>query len=190
MTANTPSAPGWALTRLIQLHDGMRNDLALLDRIGAAVAAGDDAVAAADLDQLAIRRPGWTLPTFCAAFCGFVREHHTTEDEVVFPMLLHHADGRTGDLAAVVGKLKADHRVLAAYLDEANRAVGALPGDPPARAAAVRAIHDLAAHLGAHLDFEEERLAPALNAVSRIVSEDEVPAPPPGYADGVSGLWA
>jgi hypothetical protein len=54
--------------------------------------------------------------------------------------------------------------------------------------AAVDAIADVAQHLTAHLDEEEQRLGPALNAVSRIVPEHQVPPPPPEHLHGVSGL--
>ena len=179
---------GWALTRLLQLHKGIRADVELLGRVGAAVEVGDDRGAQADLQRLTPRTPSWTLQTFCAAFCDFVAAHHTTEDALMFPMLLQHADGQFADLAQVIDKLKADHRALAGYLDRAQNAVAALPGDPATRSAAVHAVEDVARHLTAHLDEEEQRLAPALNAVSRVVPEHEVPPPPPEHLHGVSGL--
>ena len=37
---------GWALTRLIQVHNAMRDDLALLQQVSAAEAAGDGTDAA------------------------------------------------------------------------------------------------------------------------------------------------
>jgi hypothetical protein len=179
---------GWALTRLLQLHKGIRADVELLGRIGAAVEAGDDEGAQADLQRLTTRTPSWTLHTFCAAFCDFVAAHHTTEDALMFPMLLQHADGQGADLAQVIDKLKADHRALAGYLDRARHAVAALSGDPATRSAAVHAVEDVARHLTAHLDEEEQRLGPALNAVSRVVPEHEVPPPPPEHLHGVAGL--
>lgn len=179
---------GWALTRLLQLHKGIRADVELLDRVGAAVQTGDDRGAQADLQRLTTRTPAWTLQTFCAAFCDFVATHHTTEDTLMFPMLLQHADGQVDDLAQVIDKLKADHRALAGYLDRAQDAVAALPGGPATRSAAVHAVKDVARHLTAHLDEEEQRLGPALNAVSRVVPEHEVPPPPPEHLHGVSGL--
>jgi hypothetical protein len=42
----------------------------------------------------------------------------------------------------------------------------------------------LSDELEAHLRFEEEQLAPALNALSQVVSQEEVPAP---QRSGMSG---
>jgi hypothetical protein len=179
---------GWSLTRLLELHKGIRADVALLGRVGAAVEAGDDRAALADLRRLTARTPSWTVQSFCVAFCDFVAAHHATEDALMFPMLLQHADGQVADLAQVIDKLKAEHRALAGYLDRAQHAVAALSGEPATRSAAVHAVQDVARHLTAHLDEEEQRLGPALNAVSRVVPEHEVPPPPPEHLHGVSGL--
>lgn len=85
---------GWALRRLREIHDGLRNDLALLRRAVTAAAEADRDVdaAAATLGELSFRRPGWTLRRFCAGFCGAVHGHHATEDRVLFPMLLRARD--------------------------------------------------------------------------------------------------
>lgn len=63
---------GWALTRLIGLHNGMRNDLALLRRaVAAATEDGAEAyAAAAALDDLSFRQPGWSLQAYCTEICG------------------------------------------------------------------------------------------------------------------------
>jgi hypothetical protein len=103
------------------------------------------------------------------------------EDAIVFPMLLEHAGGDQPELAAVVDKLQADHLVLTGYLDEVERALAAGPDDPAARAAAVPAVERLSEHLHAHLAYEETQLAEALNAISRVVSEDQVPASPSAH---------
>jgi iron-sulfur cluster repair protein YtfE (RIC family) len=174
MTSITP--PGWALRRLIELHAKMRDDLALLRKL-----VGDIAHASPDmgtLERLSFNQPGWALHRYCAGFCGFVREHHTTEDTMVFPMLLAHEDGQLTD---VIDNLRADHRTLAGLLDEAQRLVAALPGDAVARTAAAGAVERLAENLQSHIHFEERNLAPALNALSYVVSEDDVPPPPAEY---------
>jgi hemerythrin-like domain-containing protein len=178
---------GWALTRLLQLHEGIRADIELLRRASADLEAGDDRRALADLQRLSARTPVWTLQTFCVAFCDFVHAHHSTEDTLMFPMLLHHADGHVADLTQVIDELKAEHRALAGYLDQAQQAVAALPGDAAARFAAVHAVQDVTRHLVAHLDEEEQQLGPALNVLSGVVPEHEVPPPPPEHLHGVSG---
>jgi len=188
--SNPNNNAGWALTRLIRLHQGMREDLALLGRVSHALRRGDDGAAARMLAGLSMSATGWRVRAFCAAFCGFVHEHHATEDAIVFPMVLR----QDPSLRAVVDKLMAEHRELAGYLDEVEGAFEALAGhgaareavrDAAPREAAVRAVEQLSVRLAAHLEFEERELAPALNAVSLVVSEDEVPPPPP-EAFGVS----
>jgi iron-sulfur cluster repair protein YtfE (RIC family) len=167
--------PGWALTRLLNLHHAIRSDLALLDEAVTAIADGGHDNVAAALARLSVRAPGWTLREHCATFCTFVHEHHATEDAVMFPMLLEQ-DSQLGD---VVDRLKAGHQDIARDVDEVLRTVRDLPGDAVAREAATNAVSRLSERLRVHLDLEERLLAPALNAVSLTVSEDDVPAPPP-----------
>jgi hemerythrin-like domain-containing protein len=168
--------PGWALRRLIELHDGMRDDLTVLRQLVAGIATGspDRAI----FDRLSFRQPGWALRRYCTGFCAFVHEHHATEDSVLFPMLLQGQDGR---LHEVIDKLRGDHRTLAGLLDRAEQAVISLPDDPAARSTASAAVERLADHLQSHLAHEERALASALNAVSMVVSEDDVPPPPPDH---------
>jgi hemerythrin-like domain-containing protein len=102
-------------------------------------------------------------------------------------MLREHARASEDGLAQVIDKLRADHRTLAGHLDDVERSLDALPGDPEARAEAATMVERLAEHLEAHLAFEEQSLAPALTAVSSVVSEAAVPPPPPesfGIASG------
>jgi hypothetical protein len=159
----------------------MRNDLALLRRaVAAATRDGAEAdAAAAALDDLSFRQPGWSLRTYCAEFCGFVHEHHSVEDATVIPALLQQQGVKDPELRKVIDKLSADHRVLTGYLDEVERALGALPGDEAARERAAAAVARLSERLQAHLDFEEDNLASALNMLSRVVSEADFPALPP-----------
>jgi hypothetical protein len=167
-SARRPDRQGWALRRLLDIHDGLRNDLARLRRaVAAATEDGQDVdAAAAALGGLSFRRPGWTLRRFCAGFCGAVHGHHATEDAVLFPMLLRR-QGADGALGVVVDRLRAEHRALTGLLDAVEQALGALPGDAAAKAAATGAMARLSDQLEAHLRFEEEQLAPALNALSR-----------------------
>jgi hypothetical protein len=167
--ARRPDHRGWAIRRLLDIHEGLRSDLARLRRAVVAVTEdGQDLdTAAAALGGLSFRNPGWTLRRFCAGFCGSVHGHHATEDGMLFPMLLRRQIRMDGALGGVVDRLRAEHRTLTGLLDAVEQALGALPGDDAARAAASGAMARLSDQLEAHLRFEEEQLAPALNALSR-----------------------
>ena len=78
----------------------------------------------------------------------------------------------------MIDKLQADHRTLVGHLDDVERSLGALPGDPEARVETATTVERLAEHLEAHLALEEQSLAPALSAVSSVVPEAAVPTPP------------
>jgi hypothetical protein len=160
----------------------MRNDLALLRRAVTAVAEeGEDVeTALAAVGGLSFRDPGWSLQRFCAGFCEFVHGHHSVEDGNLFPLLLEREKG-DAEFRGVLERLVSDHRTLTGYLDSVEEALKALPGDELARSAATAGIERLARHLEKHLAYEEENLAPALNALSRDVPEDEFPAPPPKH---------
>lgn len=181
-----PEEQGWALKRLLGLHAAMRNDLAALRRTVAAVTeGGQDAEAAlAAIGELSIVEPGRSLRSFCGNFCGFVHEHHMVEDTVMFPSVVEFGGDPRG-IRELVDRLMADHRTLSGYLDEAEQALAALPGDESTRATADKALDRLSEYLEAHLSFEERSLAPALNAVSRVVSPEDVdaPEPPGGFPD-------
>jgi hemerythrin-like domain-containing protein len=182
VTQQTPQEePGWALKRILGIHKGIRGDLALLRSAVTAVTedGADVDTAMSAVQNLSINNPGWTFRTYCDNFCSFVHEHHSTEDSLVFPGLLA-MRGEDTDFKSLIEKLQADHRTLTGYLNEVEQALSALPGDGSAKTAAASAMERLSEHLEAHLSFEEENLAPALNAMSKMVPESEAPpAPPP-----------
>jgi hypothetical protein len=175
-----PDEQGWALQRLIMVHDGMHDDLALLRRAVYAVTRPDQDVAAAvaALGEVSLRDPLWSLRRYCAHFCSFVHDHHTVEDSMLFPVLLANRRNREAGLGKVIEKLQADHRTLARYVDDVERALMSAPDDAAAKAAAIEALERLSEHLESHLVFEETRLAPALNALSAVVTEDDLLPPP------------
>ena len=176
--ASAPSTPsqeqGWALTKLLRLHNRMRNDLAVLERVSRALRDGDGAAAIEMLRGLSLNQPGWRLQAFCTQLCRFVHGHHATEDGVLFPLLLQFDDQDTA-LPGVIDELRADHRVLSRLLDEAEDACAALPGDPATGTAAVATVDRLSKHLRTHLDKEERQLALTLDKLSRLMSEDQLP---------------
>ncbi|HZB29906.1 MAG TPA: hemerythrin domain-containing protein [Streptosporangiaceae bacterium] len=175
-----PNKPGWALQRLIMVHDGMRDDLTLLRRAVYAATRPDQDVAAAvaALGEVSLGDPLWSLRRYCAHFCSFVHDHHSVEDSMLFPVLLANRRNREAGLEKVIEELQADHRVLARYLDDVERALTNAPNDDAAKAEAIEALERLSEHLESHLAVEEARLAPALNALSAVVTEDDLLPPP------------
>jgi alcohol dehydrogenase class IV len=172
--------PGWALQRLLDVHATIRSDLASLRRAVDALTEDRPATEAArQLGELSFRQPGWwALRRFCAEFCGFIHEHHSVENAVVFPTVLEFAGDRP-EVRAAVQRLRAEHERLSAYVDDAERALAALPGDAAAKATAVSAMAALYEHLEVHLAYEEESLAAVLNDLSSHVTPEEVGAPEP-----------
>jgi hemerythrin-like domain-containing protein len=94
----------------------------------------------------------------CLHYCRFVHGHHRLEDVALFPAL-RRADP---DLGPVVDRLEGDHRRVAEQLDELEAAVA---GDDRDRV--VLALDELAAHLLAHLELEEESIGPALRRMDK-----------------------
>ncbi|MFI7422894.1 hemerythrin domain-containing protein [Nonomuraea sp. NPDC049684] len=118
---------------LVKLHDGFRRELARLRAGG----------------------EGVDLRTHCLAFCDALHAHHEGEDAVLFP---HLAAGRP-ELAGVLARLGAEHRVVARLLARVRDLAGT-------DASAADELDRLAAELEAHLDYEEEQLVPLLNGMT------------------------
>ncbi|MER6578702.1 hemerythrin domain-containing protein [Nonomuraea sp. NPDC001023] len=118
---------------LVKLHDGFRRELARLR-------AGGD---------------GFDLRTHCLAFCDALHAHHEGEDAVLFP----HLAAERPELADVLARLGAEHRVVARLVARVRDLAGA-------GASAGDELDRLAAELEAHLDYEEEQLVPLLNGMT------------------------
>jgi len=91
----------------VDIHDGLRAELAEIYRLIEQVAAGsmDAGSARAHLNPMTMRRNNWALGTYCEAYCRGVTTHHTLEDRGVFPHLLR-GDPR---LAPVLDRLQQEH---------------------------------------------------------------------------------
>lgn len=132
-------SPGAAL-RLV--HDGFRRELGLIRAEVARSGAG----------------LGVQLRITCLTLCQGLRNHHGGEDAAMFPALVRHRP----DLAPTLDRLRVEHDLIAALLDELQRVLAVDHPDP----AALRGEVDrLAAELEAHLRFEEEQLIPVLDGV-------------------------
>jgi len=168
MSAEQATPFGEALfEELLWVHGALRRDLATVRRL-AAEASGDldPAELRAALTELETSGPLWQLRFSCLHYCRFVHLHHGLEDRHLLP-ILRRADP---SLAPVIDRLEAEHRTVSDLLDEAEAAAAALgqADDEPARARVTLALDAVADHLLAHLEYEEERLAPAIKGLSRL----------------------
>jgi hemerythrin-like domain-containing protein len=134
---------------LIEVHGWLR---AQLDAIRAGAAAfGEGGIRATD------------LRTHCLTFCSILEHHHTGEDQQLFPFLAR----RHAELGPVVEELMRDHGQVATMLDQITELVRGMNGQPdPAEVARMRTELDgLAALLENHLNYEEKKLVPILDAL-------------------------
>ncbi|MFI6811959.1 LLM class flavin-dependent oxidoreductase [Nonomuraea sp. NPDC050328] len=146
---------------LVEVHDHLRGELAQLKEIMAQVVAGsmDPAAARGAINQMTVRQNNWTLGAYCASYCRLVTTHHTLEDQSLFPHL-RRADPR---LAPVLDRLEQEHHVIHGVLEEVDRALVALVGEPDGMDGFREAVARLDRTLSSHLRYEEEELVPALS---------------------------
>jgi hypothetical protein len=86
----------------------------------------------------------------CVAFCAALTNHHTGEDETVFPLLAE----RHPELRAFLAELRRDHEIIAGLLSRLRTGAGD-----------ENDFDGLAAILETHFRGEEKRLTEVLNAV-------------------------
>jgi alkanesulfonate monooxygenase SsuD/methylene tetrahydromethanopterin reductase-like flavin-dependent oxidoreductase (luciferase family)/hemerythrin-like domain-containing protein len=147
---------------LVDVHDGLRAELAQVRDIVDQVRHGLLSVGQARsvIDTMTIRQNSWTLGAYCESYCRIVATHHTLEDRSVFPHLRRSEPG----LGPVLDRLEEEHEVIAAVLDELDRALVTLVGSEGGRAGeealdALQAQVDLLTDtLLSHLSYEEREL--------------------------------
>ncbi len=145
------------------VHDLLRRDLDTLQQLAARVRAGAPAATVrGELRALQSNGPLFRLSVNCLSFCQTVHSHHRNEDAVLFPAVRQAAP----HLFATVDRLEADHRIVAALLDDVERLAHRLAA-PPARRALVDALESLSGNLLRHLELEEAALQPVLESWSR-----------------------
>jgi hemerythrin-like domain-containing protein len=103
------------------------------------------------------------LRTHCLTFCSILEHHHTGEDRQLFPFLA----GQHPELGSVFEELVRDHGQVAEILGRITELVRKLGAQPdPAEVARMRTELDgLAALLENHLNYEEKKLVPILDAL-------------------------
>jgi hypothetical protein len=146
---------------LIDVHDGLRGELARLRDMVEQVARGhrDPAAVRSFINRMTIRQNGWTLGAFCASYCRIVAGHHTLEDRSIFP----HLRTRDADIAPVIDRLEEEHEVIADLLEQVDRAMLGLVSSEPDGMDKARAVFDLFSDaLLSHLAYEERELVEPL----------------------------
>ncbi|GGM16290.1 LLM class flavin-dependent oxidoreductase [Nakamurella endophytica] len=145
---------------LVDVHDGLRAELAQLYDLVDQVAAGtlDAGAARSHINTMTLRQNKWTLGTYCESYCRIVTTHHTIEDRSMFPHL------RAGDprLGPVIDRLEVEHHAIHDVLEAVDRALVdfvSVPDGMPGLRAAVDLLGDT---LLSHLAYEERELVEPL----------------------------
>jgi hypothetical protein len=139
---------------LLAVHAGIRQELARVERLAAAVLDGLPADQAhEELETLRSNGSLWQLQVSCLRYCRFVHMHHHAEDVEFFDEL----EQTNPAITPVVKRLRADHRAVSDYLDTVEAATRALLTDDghDARRAVAEGLDVLRDHLLAHLEYEE-----------------------------------
>ncbi|MGN9778243.1 LLM class flavin-dependent oxidoreductase [Micromonospora sp. H33] len=141
---------------LIDVHDGLRAELAQIYDLIEQVAAGtiDAGTARSHINTMTMRQNKWTLGTYCESYCRVVTTHHTIEDRSLFPHL------RRGDarLAPVIDRLEQEHHLIHDVLERVDRALVAFVSVPDGMAELRAAVDLLSDTLLSHLSYEEREL--------------------------------
>ena len=146
---------------LVAVHDHLRGELSQLRDMIAQVAAGslDPGTARSEIAKLTMRQNQWTIGAYCESYCRLVGQHHTIEDQALFPGL-RSLDRR---LTPVVDRLHAEHLMIAGVLERVDTALVALVTLPVAGMPELRAAVDLLTDtLLSHLSYEEGELVEPL----------------------------
>ena len=156
-TAYSPAQQAQA-HHLVDVHDGLRSELAQVREIVAQVRRGHLGVGEARslINTMTMRQNAWTLGAYCESYCRVVATHHTLEDRSVFPHLRRSEPG----LGAVLDRLEEEHEVIADVLDALDRALVAMVADDGSAAleAVQRQVDLLTDTLLSHLSYEEREL--------------------------------
>ncbi|MGI5521321.1 LLM class flavin-dependent oxidoreductase [Micromonospora sp. CA-259024] len=145
---------------LVQIHDGLRAELAQIHDLIEQVAAGeiDAGAARSHINTMTMRQNRWTLGVYCESYCRIVTTHHTIEDQSFFPRLR----ARDPRLGPVVDRLEQEHHVIHDVLEGVDRALVAYVGSPDGLTELRAAVDLLTDALLSHLSYEERELVEPL----------------------------
>jgi Hemerythrin HHE cation binding domain len=154
--------------QLIHVHQALRERLASVRQevVAAGQRGADTAI-------------GEDLLSHCLGFCTAIHAHHTGEDSELLPALRAAAP----ELAPVIDKLIEDHALVAGILRQVRELL--TPGRAPSRPEAlVRELDGLIAILESHFNYEERRIAKALDTAGPLPWSADVFAPGHGRPQG------
>ncbi|WP_433269764.1 LLM class flavin-dependent oxidoreductase [Micromonospora vinacea] len=145
---------------LVQIHDGLRAELAQIHDLIEQVAAGeiDAGAARSHINTMTMRQNRWTLGVYCESYCRIVTTHHTIEDQSLFPRLR----ARDPRLNPVVDRLEQEHHAIHDVLEGVDRALVAYVASPDGIAELRAAVDLLTDALLSHLSYEERELVEPL----------------------------
>lgn len=141
---------------LIDVHDRYRAELEQVRDLLARVATGiaTSGQARGELNRLTIRANDWALGGACQRQCVSLTEHHTTEDDSIFPHL-----GRSEHtLRDVLDRLDTEHVAIAEVFDEIDAALIHLVEHPTDIKPVTDAVDLLTDTLLSHFAYEEREL--------------------------------
>jgi len=106
---------------LLSVHDHLRAELDQIRSLAEQVRQGsvDVGFARSALNEMAIRQNNWTLGAYCQSYCRLVAQHHSLEDQSVFPRLRR----SDPELGPVLDRLQLEHGVIGESLDSIDRAL-------------------------------------------------------------------
>lgn len=148
---------------LIDIHDSLRRELDELREVVAQVRDGAMGAgqARSALNEMALRQNDWTLGAFCSRYCRAVAQHHTLEDDSVFPYLQE----AEPQLVPVINRLINEHLVIHDAIEEVDRALVHHLEHPDDFDRLQLAIDALTDTLRSHLSYEEFELVEPLARV-------------------------
>jgi alkanesulfonate monooxygenase SsuD/methylene tetrahydromethanopterin reductase-like flavin-dependent oxidoreductase (luciferase family) len=163
-----PADPGRTYTaheqatgrHLVDVHDGLRAELAQVQDLIVQVAAGtlDVGTARSHINTMTMRQNKWVLGTYCESYCRIVTTHHTLEDRAMFPQL-RSADPR---LTPVIDRLEHEHTVINDVLEGVDRALVEFVAVPDGMGELRAAVDLLSDTLLSRLSYEERELVEPL----------------------------
>ncbi len=147
---------------LRMIHDHLRDNMVVLDRLIERAAAGKASVeeVKAETADLVLVSNYRRFGTLCGQYCQFVHGHHSIEDQMLFPAIADQGPA----FKAIADRLSAEHVVVHQLLEKLIDALIALADAPGSDNFddAVEVFRALEKVLLSHLGYEEAAIGDAM----------------------------